>query len=185
MLAEILGRGNQTVLPPSIHPDTDLPYAWLGPRTLLNTTVDKLPILPADIGERLEDALRPWLKRAATPHAPRPTLAPRSFQPDDALAQERYSRAILRERTADLAGMGVNSGRNQAAFHLVCRVGRWVHAGILPREEIEAAVISACTSNGLLKEDGHRSILATVGSALERTRNDGLPDLSARQERTA
>ena len=31
----------------------------------------------------------------------------------------------------------------------------------------------------------NRSALATVGSALERTRNDGLPDLSARQERTA
>ena len=37
MLVEVLAHGNQTIVPPSLHPDTGLPYVWLGPHTLENT----------------------------------------------------------------------------------------------------------------------------------------------------
>lgn len=41
---DILIGGKQTVLPPTIHPDTGLPYSWIGP-TLLDITPDDLPVL--------------------------------------------------------------------------------------------------------------------------------------------
>ena len=41
---EILLKGRQTVLPPSIHPDTEKPYVWLTPDTLLNMDLKELPI---------------------------------------------------------------------------------------------------------------------------------------------
>lgn len=40
---EILGIGSQTVLPPSIHPDTGKPYSWLG-INILETPWERLPI---------------------------------------------------------------------------------------------------------------------------------------------
>ena len=42
---ELLSNGNQTVLPPSIHPETKEPYIWNGHKTLLDIDIDELPIL--------------------------------------------------------------------------------------------------------------------------------------------
>lgn len=41
---EILAAGSQTVIPPSVHPDTKRPYEWLG-RSLLETPLYRLPII--------------------------------------------------------------------------------------------------------------------------------------------
>lgn len=45
---EVLSNGNQTVLPPTMHPGTMLPYVWLTIDTLLNFDKNDLPTLPAD-----------------------------------------------------------------------------------------------------------------------------------------
>lgn len=42
---DILSTGRQTVLPPSIHPDTGKPYFWATPDTLLNFSASGLPEL--------------------------------------------------------------------------------------------------------------------------------------------
>jgi hypothetical protein len=47
-------------LPPTIHPNTGLPYTWIGNETLLNTDIDQLPVLPDNIAELLADALAPF-----------------------------------------------------------------------------------------------------------------------------
>ena len=54
MICEFLGKGNQMVLPPSIHPDTGLPYTA---NTNLWEVMDKIPALGVDIEQRLRDAL--------------------------------------------------------------------------------------------------------------------------------
>lgn len=41
---EILAAGSETVLPPSIHPDTKQPYVWIGP-SLLDVPLFRLPII--------------------------------------------------------------------------------------------------------------------------------------------
>lgn len=43
---ELLSDGNQTVVPPSIHPETGAAYFWVTPDTLLDFDVADLPILP-------------------------------------------------------------------------------------------------------------------------------------------
>lgn len=43
---EILANGNQTVVPPSIHPDTNQPYQWIGP-SLLDVEYSRIPIIRA------------------------------------------------------------------------------------------------------------------------------------------
>lgn len=65
-IADILADGRQTVLPPSIHPETNEPYKWLGQSIL---DAEDLPELPEtliieieqalngfDLGERVKDA---------------------------------------------------------------------------------------------------------------------------------
>lgn len=59
-IIDLLAHGRQTVLPPTVHPDTEAPYEWLTEDTLLDTPLEKLPLLSDDIAERLEDALRPF-----------------------------------------------------------------------------------------------------------------------------
>jgi len=56
-LLDLLAKGRQTVLPPSIHPDTGEPYVWLTPDTLESFDVADLPELPADVADRLGEAL--------------------------------------------------------------------------------------------------------------------------------
>lgn len=59
-IVDLLAYGRQTVLPPTIHPDTGQPYHWLGSETLENVSIDALPILPDNIAELLAEALTPF-----------------------------------------------------------------------------------------------------------------------------
>ena len=50
-------HGTQSVVPPTIHPDTGQPYHWLTPDTLEDTPLSDLPELPADPVARLDAEL--------------------------------------------------------------------------------------------------------------------------------
>jgi hypothetical protein len=56
---DIIGPGRQTVLPPSIHPDTGCPYRWSGEEALEDTNINELPELPDNVVERIAAALLP------------------------------------------------------------------------------------------------------------------------------
>jgi hypothetical protein len=58
-IVDLIGPGRQTVLPPTIHPDTHQPYRWLGYDTLEDFEPFELPLLPADIAERITAVLTP------------------------------------------------------------------------------------------------------------------------------
>ncbi|MGJ4995702.1 bifunctional DNA primase/polymerase [Bradyrhizobium sp. HKCCYLS3077] len=57
-LVDLLAEGKQTVLPPSIHPDTGEPYYWWTDETLLDVGLAALTELPNDIGEQIGEVLR-------------------------------------------------------------------------------------------------------------------------------
>lgn len=50
---EMVWRGKQTVLPPSLHP-LGMTYQWITRKTLLDVNPHELPVLPADFVERLD-----------------------------------------------------------------------------------------------------------------------------------
>jgi hypothetical protein len=59
-IVDLLCHGRQTVLPPTLHPTTGRPYAWVSSDTLLNTDIDSLPVLPDNIAELIAEALAPY-----------------------------------------------------------------------------------------------------------------------------
>lgn len=60
-IVDLLAYGKQTVIPPTVHPDTGKPYVWTdGSDSLLEITPDALPELPDDIVDRIEAALEPF-----------------------------------------------------------------------------------------------------------------------------
>jgi hypothetical protein len=56
---QVLSDGRQTVLPPTVHPDTKRPYTWADKYTLYNVNVSELPLLPDNYVEHIEKLLRP------------------------------------------------------------------------------------------------------------------------------
>jgi Bifunctional DNA primase/polymerase, N-terminal/Protein of unknown function (DUF3987) len=57
VICELIGPGRQTVLPPTIHPDTGAPYRWTGTEGLDAVKPNELPELPKDIVARINAAL--------------------------------------------------------------------------------------------------------------------------------
>lgn len=71
-VCDVIGPGRQTVLPPTIHPDTRQPYRWTGPDALQDVDPSDLPELPSDIGRQIAEALAPFGLEAVTTHAVNP-----------------------------------------------------------------------------------------------------------------
>jgi hypothetical protein len=70
-VVDLIGPGRQTVLPPTVHPDTGQPYIWTGSETLEDIAPDQLPELAADIVDRISAALTPFGYQSSDPQAPR------------------------------------------------------------------------------------------------------------------
>jgi hypothetical protein len=67
VVIELMGPGRQTVLPPTVHPDTKKPYRWTGSKALNEVAPQDLPRLPADIENRITDVLTPFGYRPGPP----------------------------------------------------------------------------------------------------------------------
>jgi hypothetical protein len=56
-ICEIIGYGGQVVVPPSIHPDTQKPYQWIGEGSMDTVEAKELPHMPPNAVELLDVAL--------------------------------------------------------------------------------------------------------------------------------
>jgi hypothetical protein len=56
---ELLSDGRQTVIPPSIHPDTGQPYYW-APDSLTDVDASELPTLPENFADQVAVVLEPY-----------------------------------------------------------------------------------------------------------------------------
>jgi Bifunctional DNA primase/polymerase, N-terminal/Protein of unknown function (DUF3987) len=60
VIGELIGPGRQTVIPPTVHPDTGAPYRWSGTEGLDAVKPEELPVLPTDIVVKINAALEPF-----------------------------------------------------------------------------------------------------------------------------
>ena len=179
ILVELLGPGRSTTLPPSIHPKAGRPYAWATTRTLLDTTPDELPVLLPEDVLAIEKALSPWIEPPKPIRAPVRAISSTDLDEAQRRRQESYGLKILDEECRALAGMAKDSGRNRKVYDVACRVGRWVHHGLIQECHVVDAIVSACVANGLFAEDGRLSVIKSAHSGLSKSVNDQLPLLSS------
>jgi hypothetical protein len=105
-LVDLLAEGKQTVLPPSVHPDTNEPYFWWTDATLGDTPLSDLPELPDDIAERIGEVLKPF-----------------GYDPD----RERAEFAVAQARSASPA-VGGRSVYRQTNDDALANLHAWVPA---------------------------------------------------------
>jgi len=174
MLVEILVTG-QSVLPPTIHPDTLLPYKWLTDATLFNTPVDQLPVISEAHIRELKAALQPWLPKPEE-HALR-LIYSASVSTDDKM--RAYARTALRNEAQRLSAL--SCGRNWGLFASACKLGRFVYHGAITQFEVETALMQATRANGYAsaQHGGPKQAWKTLHSGLKKAQGDSLPDLVA------
>ena len=126
--------------------------------------------------ERLEEALQRWLPPRAA-YKPKPSGASPPTSPDRVRC---YAEAALKGACRKLAAASAG-GRNDELYLAACRLGKWVHNRILPLHEVEAALLGACNSNGLIRDDGLKACNATLASGLRKAEGDELPHLENRE----
>jgi hypothetical protein len=68
-VVDLIGPGRQTVLPPSLHPDTGQPYIWTGSETLEDLAPNELPELAGDVVAKISTALAPFGYQVTEPRA--------------------------------------------------------------------------------------------------------------------
>lgn len=117
-------------------------YAW--ERSLLEADVAAAPA---------------WLVELIDPPQPVRTGPPATFGTG-------YGEAALRGEASALAGMGKASGRNQRLFSAAARMGEIAASGGLSLERVRSALADAAQACGLVREDGLRSVHATIASGL-------------------
>jgi hypothetical protein len=110
-----------------------------------------------------------WLYDLIDPRsAPRPSISERAKANMSAPpgSHRRYAEAALHAEVGQLAkgtAGNRNNGLNTAAFKL----GQLVGVGELSEGEVYDALYNACVANGLVKDDGPRSVDATIKSGLQ------------------
>lgn len=177
-LVEFLAAGNQTVIPPTMHPDTGKPYRWVYGSLEEVNSPSELPVLTQAMIDELALALGPFMevKQIAEP------VAVRSATDLADLERRRYegfARKALENEAANLAATH-KPGRNRALFRGACLLGKYAMHGIMPARAIADAFKDACECNGLVKENGLKDVMKTIQAGFNYARNDPLPQLQER-----
>jgi hypothetical protein len=173
MLVEVLVTG-QTVLPPTIHPDTLAPYEWRTPATLFNTKVDDLPRILDGHVQALAASLSKWI---AKPKTEQKSASVFNGQMSDDERMKAWARAALRREADELSGF--TQGRNLGIFFAGCNIGKYIWHGILRESEVERQLLNASVRNGYnnASHGGHSKALKSLRSGVNKSRNDRLPEL--------
>ena len=140
---ELLGRGQQAVLPPSVHPVSGLPYRWLQAPEAddLGIGAPIAPVLPLD--RALAWGAEVWAETVPVEHV-------EAFEP----APDQLERAAerLAAWAAELAETA-EGGRDDKANAAVFWAAGAARLGFLTKAEAEAALIPAALACGLKQSE--------------------------------
>ncbi len=176
MLVEFLATGQQTVIPPTIHPDTGEEYRWSGEGELglADVAPIDLPLLPDDVLEQIAAALEPSGYHHAPsdqPHSKRALAPPRQPTKPAMAGQfwrergEAYARAALDDEAAKVSS-ALPGTRNDTLNDAAIKMGHYAH--IISPEEITRVLLNAAEVNGEIADDGIGQPKRTIEGALKK-----------------
>lgn len=175
---EVLADGRQTVLPPSIHPDTGRPYIWLensGPLGMYGPA----PELTQTHVQEIELALR--TAGLLTTRMIGTKAADDSQWQGNEDRYAKFFRARLTDKFAILV-QAVSGSRQQALNDAVLSCSSAVRVGALSQQELYEAMHNACLQNGYIQTDGEKAFHRQFWKALEEGYEiSELPDIGPRQ----
>jgi hypothetical protein len=181
MVLEVLAHGRQTVLPPSIHPDTGAPYAWIAlPDLGVMSPAPLSHIIPPALSQATVDAIEARLAALG--------ITKRRVERGEGLARElaagergRYE-AYLAPKLAEriTAVRQAPGGGRQDALNGACfALAPWVRTGFVDEVELEIQMREACSLNGYVGEHGDKAFTRQFAKALDEGWMTELPDLDA------
>jgi hypothetical protein len=162
---EFLGYGQQFIAFGK-HPETRQPYEWENGENPATIRRSALAQIDADGARELVEACAQLLisdHGYHEPAKPEPEIKPRQRGNGRDPDGERYARAALEGEAATLSRVmpgGRNDALNIAAVKSFGFVPQYLTAS-----EVNDALVKACEQNGLIKDDGIRSVMATLRSA--------------------
>ena len=108
-LLDFLAAGKQTVLPPTIHPETRKKYEWIDERTLLNTPLSDLPVLTREHHAEMEEVLRAHGWGGPKPSKPRNEAVERPARPQgDFPSDDEFDATVTAARAQWLPLLGLH-----------------------------------------------------------------------------
>lgn len=181
MLLEILADGRQTVLPPSIHPDTGKPYTWEAiPAWGYLAPVPLNDIIPPPLSQATVDAIEDRLRQHGLLRArvERTAGLARKLPDSERVRYEAYLRPKVAEKLQSLQ-MAASGGCQGALNGMVFALAPWVREGFVDEVELEDMARAACEANGWIARDGDRAFARQFAKALDDGWDIELPDLDA------
>lgn len=185
MLLEVLADGRQTVLPPSIHPDSGQPYQWIATSEFMSRWGFMVPvplnhITPPPLSQAVVDAIEARLAELGlTKHrVERGTGLARSITDGERRRYEAFMAPKLRERLVAVRE-AVRGHRQDALNGAVYALAPWVREGFLAEDDLEGEMREACLRNGYIIEDGDKAFTRQFGKSLDEGWATELPDLDA------
>jgi len=181
MLLEVLAHGRQTVLPPSIHPETGLPYEWVAmPEWGYMVGVPLGPEAPPPISQAQVDAIEARLEERGLTRkrAERSEGLCRAIADHERARYVAYLAPKLAEKLA--AVREAVAGFRQDALNGACyALSPWVREGFVGEVELEEWMREACEANGYIRDDGDKAFTRQFRKALDDGWEAELPDLDA------
>lgn len=181
MILEVLAHGRQTVLPPSIHPETGRAYEWVGmPEWGYMVGVPLGPDAPPPLSQATVDAIERRLEELGVTKKKVETGQElvRQLRDDERHRYEAFLAPKLKEKLASVREAAKGTRRdalNGAAFSLA----PWVREGFIDENWLEAELRKACELNGFISEDGDKAFTYQFHRSMRHAEDKALPDLDA------
>jgi hypothetical protein len=178
---DVRGAGGYVIAPGSI---TGADGEWLQaddtPNLIESFKAGTIPVLPDWLAAIIRSP-KDRTERETSPAAPEQRTAA-SHQVST--RQRAWAQKALDANCRELAGMS-EGGRNNALNAIGYRMGRMIARDWIERSTVESALEDACKRNGLLSEDGRRSVLATIKSGIGDGMGVPIGDLTDRERPAA
>jgi hypothetical protein len=177
VILEVLANGRQTVIPPSIHPDTKRPYEWVvSPWGNPPMALGACPLPP--LSQKNCDDIEAKLRELGLMRPP-PVAGVERTSPLGENEKERYRAYIqpkIDQRMAELESCDAG-GRQNALNGLCMALAPYVQAGLVNEEWLLQKARTACVANGWIRTDGEGAFRRQFDKALRDGRDKPLPDL--------
>ncbi|MDI1347249.1 MAG: bifunctional DNA primase/polymerase [Pseudolabrys sp.] len=126
---DLIGPGRQTVLPPTIHPDTGQPYVWTGPDALEDIDPSELPELLPEHIEAISAALALHGYEAEQEREFAPLNPGQKTNDEDLPIHRRLNNAALENLAAWVPSLGIPRTRRTATGYEALAVWRASNTG--------------------------------------------------------